>query len=539
MWNRLTTGFKFFLMLVIVAVLFGGYYFFIKGDSKKDTKTEKVVSSSKTTSDKGVFEKIGGVFSSGDELTISVNTWTGFAPLVWLNGGSLEPNKESIMYKKYGILLTIKIIDNFTDCRNAFKAGEVDMVYCTTDALPVEMSLQSFMAELNAQQFIQVDWSRGGDLIVVRPGINNANDLKGKTIAVAEGTASNTFLITYLESSGLQMSDITLVKVTDGIEAAKFFKNGQVDAACVWTPDDGDCLDAIPGSKVLVSTKIAGYVIADGVVAKKEFIEDNQEALVSFATAWLEANGILNTNATERDKAAVYFADAFLGTTKNEVTGEIESVPGNVDFAMNGLRNVRLTTYGDNLDFFGLNPTYQGVTGEQMYSKMSIVYSGLQLCSKPVSWRLASNTSIIEKVQLSGPANEAEGKVTFTKPTQEIAKKEAISNKKVSINFATNSAILDTEAQYTIDREILPIAKNFGMARGRLEGNCDDTGNAETNKVLSFKRAQAVADYLVKKHGFDPNKFIVVGNGSQKAIAAGVKGSSEAYRMTEFQLVTE
>ena len=516
MWSRLTNGFKFFLLLLVVGAAVGAWKVF----GPKTSTGSSTASAPKS----GVLSKVADVFSSGPDATIAVNTWTGFAPLVYMNGGSLEPNKESKLYKEYGIKLRIKIMDVFDDCRNAYKSNEVDIVYCTFDALSVEMGAGSGMAELNSQGFLQVDWSRGGDLIVARKGINNVADFKGKTVAVAEGTASHTFLIKTLESNGLTMADIKLVKVSDGIEAAKLFKAGATDIAVVWTPDDGDCLVAIPGSKVVVSTKVAAYVIADGLVARKEFIESHNDVLVKLSTAWLETNADLNSNETSREQAASDFAKCF-----------------NVDlgFAQNGLRNVRLTTLGDNKNFFGLNSTYQGVTGEQMYSKMSIVYSGLRLTNSPLAWRSVSNTTVVEQVKLTGSKHDAESNIKFSPVTEALKTKEAISNKKVIINFPTGSSVLDDDAKAIIDREIVPIVKNFGGARVRLEGNTDAIGNPTSNQILSLKRAQAVSNYLASEYGFDRNKFIIVGNGSQHAINDGVTEANEAYRTTDIQLVTE
>jgi len=514
MWGKLTTGFKFFLILLLVAGLFGAFKVF--GPKSSTSSTPK---------SGGVLSKVTSVFSSGPDITLGVNTWTGFAPIVWLNGGSLEPNKESRLYKEYGIKLKIVILDVFANSREAFKSNAINVVYCTTDAFPVEMGIKSGMTELNAQQFLQVDWSRGGDLIVARKGINTVSDLKNKSIAVAEGTASNTFLIKTLESNGLSMSDIKLVKVDDGIAAAAQFKAGTVDVAVVWTPDDGDCLAAIPGSKVLVSTKVAAYVISDGLVSRNSFIESDRANLIKLSEAWLTANGELNSDPTLRDQAASDFAKTF---------------NVNLDFAKNGLKNVRLTTYGDNKNFFGLNSTYQGVTGEQMYSKMSIVYSGLKLTSNPLAWRGVSNTSIVEGLKLTETGkNEAESDVKFSPVTETIKSKEAISNKKVTINFETASYALTDDNKAIIDREFVQIAKNFGFARVRIEGNTDAVGNANSNQILSLKRAQAVANYLVSEHGFDKNKFIVIGNGSRNAINDGITVQSEAYRKTDFQLVAE
>ena len=59
------------------------------------------------------------------------------------------------------------------------------------------------------------------------------------------------------------------------------------------------------------------------------------------------------------------------------------------------------------------------------------------------------------------------------------------------------------------------------------------------NVELSRRRAQSVANYLVKEYGFDKNRFIIVGNGPKRAVEDKVVGSNNAYRTTDFQLVTE
>lgn len=511
---KLTTGFKFFLILLVVGGIAGTAYF-VKPEIFKGKNNGKT---SKTET-----RKSGGLFSSSDtDLTLGINTWSGFAPIVWMNGG-LEPNENSRLYQDYGIRLQIKINDVFDDSRNNFKVGTYDLVYCTTDVLPIEMGAGSGMVEAEAVQFIQVDWSRGGDAIVVRKGINKVADLKGKTIAYAVGTASNSLLVKVLEANGLKISDVVLKKASDGIEAAKFYKAGQVDAAVVWSPDDLDCVDAIPGTKVLLNTKTATHIIADGILVKEPFLEENHELLVRFASAWLDANGQLNGSDALKQEAAQVCAEAW---------------DMDAQFFYEGIKNVRLTTLGDNKDFFGLNSTYQGITGEQLYSKMSIVYDDLKLANNSVAWRTVSNTDIVESITLT--ENQAsEHSVKFTPVTAAVKKKEAISNKQVTINFPTNSSTLSEDAKYTIDREFVDLAKTFAQARIRIEGNTDAQGNANYNRDLSFKRAQAVANYLTKSYRFDSNRFIVVGNGESKANADGVSGANEAYRRTDFQLIEE
>lgn len=477
---------------------------------------------------------ISSLFGGNDELTVIVNTWGGYAPLAKLNGGTKEPNPESIISTKYGIDLTIKICDNFADSRNLFLAGEADILYCTADAFPNEMGTGSSMVNAGAKIWGQNDWSRGGDMILVTNEIKTAQDLKGKKIAVAEGTASNTFLIKFLETSGLSMSDVILVKVADGIEAAAQFKDRVVPAAVVWTPDGEDITESpeFKGkSRILASTEKAPFIIADCLISTEEKIKEKKELLVKFLTAWLEINGQINTGTVNKNDVARAFASVFFGSDNEK----------DIAFGLNGVNKVRLTTVGDNLNFFGLNATYTGVTGEQLYNKMALTYSRLNLTKNPLPWRSVSTTEIVEAVaqNLTGSEQEAEQAIKFTPVTAEIKEKPAISSKKVSINFETGKFFLTDEAKAILDREIIGSSKDFAGYRMRVEGNTDGVGNPQSNMTLSFKRAQAVVDYLISEGNFDPNRFIVQGNGSKEAIAAGIMTANEAFRRTDFQFVNE
>jgi NitT/TauT family transport system substrate-binding protein len=215
------------------------------------------------------------------------------------------------------------------------------------------------------------------------------------------------------------------------------------------------------------------------------------------------------------------------------------------EFFINGCKNVYYVTLEDEANFMGLKTTYAGMTGQELYSKMARTYSDLGKVKAPLSWNKVSDTSIIEGL-MSGEFSKyvkgdqsAEEAKTFTKVTEEIATREAISNKKLTIEFPSGSDILDGNARALIEREFVGIAKEFSGARIRIEGNTDNTGSDAINRPLSKRRAQAVADYLVKGYGFDPDRFIIVGNGSAHAIAAGSQGPSQEYRTTDFQLISE
>jgi NitT/TauT family transport system substrate-binding protein len=210
--------------------------------------------------------------------------------------------------------------------------------------------------------------------------------------------------------------------------------------------------------------------------------------------------------------------------------------------ALFAINNTRMTTHGDNLQFFGLDPNYKGLTGEQLYTKMTSVYQKLGYAGKGVpNWRLISNPVLLQSFTKATDANQkAEDSKDFSAPTESDKTAEASSSKAVSISFRTGEYQLDDNTKYIIDKEFAELAKVFDNARIRIEGNTDNVGNPQTNKTLSYKRAQAVADYLRTQYNMPENRFIIVGNGSDKPVADNSTDAGKAKnRRTDFQFINE
>ena len=204
---------------------------------------------------------------------------------------------------------------------------------------------------------------------------------------------------------------------------------------------------------------------------------------------------------------------------------------------MGAIDNVRLVTHGDNLNFFGLNPDYEGVTGNSLYLRMANEYRDLGFIQGAVSqWRQVSYPGFAQRANLSGNMHAAEAAKTFAPIAQEEATDlEAIASKPVSINFRTGEATLDENAKRIIDLEFIDIARAFANARIRIEGNTDNVGSRSSNIALSERRAQSVANYLIREHGMSTNRLIIVGNGPDKPVAsndsADGRAAEPAYRL--------
>ncbi|MFT4760624.1 MAG: NitT/TauT family transport system substrate-binding protein [Paraglaciecola sp.] len=536
MAKRLTPFSKLLLTIAIVAaIVFGGKWLLDNTSAGRDlqNQAENVDNSSNesTTTNNGNSSSnnsnnnASNSSNSDDIIKIGVVTWGGYAGGQYFNEG-FKANKNSRFYKDYGFQVEFKVLDDFVPSREAWKRGDVDLLWATIDAFPTEAGA---LSQYQPEVVFQADWSRGGDAIVVQRGINSVSDLRGKKIAVAELTPSHSFLLWLLEAGGLKPSDVKLSFFGSAIDAADAFKNQQVEAAVVWSPDDAACLEAVAGSRVLQSTKSASHIIADVFFAKKEFIDNNRKQLQQLYEGWMKGAAEINSNEANKRKAAKILAANFEGVDE--------------DWAVDAINNVRLCTHGDNENFFGINRDYNGVTGEKLYGRMNTVYSGLGVIEGAApSWRLISNSSLVKSARgLNGPEQASEEAKSFTKISDKEAKtKTAVATKRVSINFRSGEYQLDPNAQNIIDKEFVDIAKAFGNSRIRIEGNTDNVGNHDSNVALSKRRAEAVKTYLVNEHNVAPNRIIVIGNGPDKPVASNnsAKGKSKN-RRTDFELIRD
>ncbi len=544
MARRLTTFSKLLITLLILGIIFLGARWVLNNTELGQSIQEKAeqtagdqgansgsdrnsgVANSSSNNDKNSGKKNTANSGSDDVLKVQLVSWGGYAPGLYYNEGAAA-NERSRFFREHGVKVDFKLENDLLNALDAWIADEYDIIVQTADAFP----LYTAPAEINAlkpRAFIQVDWSRGGDAIIVKRGINTVNDLKGKTIAVAVPSPAQTLLITSLEAAGLSYSDVNVIKTTDNLKAAELFRAADVDAAVVWSPDDILATRDVAGSKILLTTENQSHVIADIMLAKDEVIKNKKAQFDAFYEGWMKGVSELR-NPANQEKAAKYLAE-FNGVS--------------VDDAKGMMSTVYWTSHGDNMNFFGLNSEYKGQKGQDLYSKMSksFVETGDSENAAP-SWRTVINTSSIMAAneKLTGSRYSAERSKTFTPATEKVRTAAPIAVKPVSINFNSGQFELGANAKTIIDLQFADVAKSFANARVRIEGNTDNVGGREMNMNLSRKRAQAVADYLEKAYSMDRNRFVIVGNGPDKPVPGCESNANESCkaknRRTEFQLI--
>ena len=533
------TGFsKLLITLLILAILFlGGNYLLNNttfGQNLKDQSAAGTENSSSSKSDDGgLFGKKGDTkkssSSAGDDdvLKVQLVTWGGYAPGLYFNEGA-QANTRSRFYKDYGLKVEFSLENDLINAMNAWIADEYDVIVQTADAFPLYTSAPDINS-FGPTAFIQVDWSRGGDAIIVKRGINSMNDLKGKKIALAVPAPSQTFLITALEAANLKYSDVTIIKTSDPLKAAELFRSDDVDAAVVWSPDDIITTSQVPGSKILMNTEQQSHIIGDIMFAKKDFINKNKGKIDAFYEGWMKGVAEIEAEKSNRQKAAKYLAEL------NQI---------GVDDALGMMETVKWTSHGDNVNFFGLNRSHQGQTGNDLYSKMSkkFVEIGDADAVAP-SWRSVIYTGAIQAAEanLKGAQYGPEKSKNFKPATPSDKIKTPIAIKPITINFPTGVSELSENAKTIIDLQFKDIAKSFANTKIRIEGNTDNVGGTEMNLRLSKTRATAVANYLQKAYGMDPNRFVIVGNGPNKPVVGCESNATNECkaknRRTEFQIL--
>ncbi|BAZ43021.1 aliphatic sulfonates family ABC transporter periplasmic ligand-binding protein [Chondrocystis sp. NIES-4102] len=138
------------------------------------------------------------------------------------------------------------------------------------------------------------DNSTGNDKIIVAPEINTIADLKGKKVAVEEGTVDHFLLLQGLKRAGLSGEDIELIPLETG-KAASAFVAGQVDAVAVFAPYTTQAFKR-PQSKELFSSKDFPGSISDHLVFTRSFIDENPQQVQAIVDSWFTTLEYIENN---------------------------------------------------------------------------------------------------------------------------------------------------------------------------------------------------------------------------------------------------
>jgi hypothetical protein len=475
-------------------------------------------------------------------VRFAVNVWAGWAPIIFANNG-YKPGKVWKDAKGGEFQVELVLVDDPVKMGDVVANGDVQIGWATVDMLPLLVERLKKDPRTMPRVFQQIDWSNGGDGIVVRNAIKDVSELRGKTVVLAQNSPSHYFLLNVLLNGGVNPSEVKMRFTKDAFQAAAAYNQNSDIAGCVsWAPDIYNLTDnPKSGNKLLVSTQTANKLIADVWFARADFARDNPEIVEGLVRGIFDATQDLQSEANK--------------TTVEDLMDKFYKLDPGTGKKMIG--DAHWTNYAENRDFFlvSSNPT----NFERTYTTAQRLYNNIKVIDSDVEFNKIMDFSVIKK--LGSEPKYADQKNTYEfnftpKSAKDINVENAISTKSVRINFFPNSfdvfkkvpaqsgggeVYYDGNIDYTIE-EIAKTAGQYGAARIVISGHTDasmkGTADPQLVKELSEHRANAVKQALLKKFPkLDPNQLVATGYGWEKPAEGAAADDHAKNRRVEVKVV--
>jgi NitT/TauT family transport system substrate-binding protein len=457
-------------------------------------------------------------------VRFAINVWAGWSPIIYANNGF----KAGKVWKGAGgkdFKVELVLIDDPVAMRDAYAAGTLHVGWATLDMIPLFLEGLRKDTRVMPRVYQQVDWSNGGDGIVVRENIKTMADLRGKTVVLAQNSPSHYFVLNALINAGVQPAEIDFKFTQDAFQAAAAFNADKRIAGCVsWAPDIYN-LEKVKGNRLIVTTATANKLIADVWFARADFAKDNPDIMEGIVRGIFDAMQDLKSQGAKQ-KAAKLMATGY-------------SIP-EAD-ALGMLGDAHSTNYAENREFFlnQNNPT----NFERTWNTAYFLYKKINVVSQQTPFDQVMDFSVLQKLasesKYASQKNEYDIQFAPATAGSVQGEKEEILTKTVVIHFFPNSWDLnkkvtrntpdgkEVEELYDptvgiVVEEVGKLAGQYGAARIVIEGHTDGSMRNQIPKSLvqelSLNRANAVKEAIVRKFPtLQPNQFSTAGLGWDRA----------------------
>jgi NitT/TauT family transport system substrate-binding protein len=228
------------------------------------------------------FMNIAG--ARADTVTIAHSTWVGYGPLYIA--------QDKGFFKKNGVDVDLVVMEDPKERFPTLMADKIQMIASTVDTALLYLKKPN-----DFQYVVAIDDSNGGDGIVAVKNIATVADLKGKKVAVNEGSVSEFYLNVLLAKAGLKESDLDTVNMTAG-DAGGAFVAKRVDAAVTWEPwlTKGKATDF---GHLLVDSSTTPGLITDVIIVKTGWANAHKKDVEAIVKSWNEAVAYYRSNPDE------------------------------------------------------------------------------------------------------------------------------------------------------------------------------------------------------------------------------------------------
>lgn len=217
-------------------------------------------------------------------LSIGHTTWVGY--------GTLYLARDLGYFKDAGLDLQLTTIEEASMYMAAQASGKLSGSASTIDEI-----LKYRSKDFCFKAVAALDESHGGDGLLVQADIADIQGLKGKAVAVNEGSVSQFWLSYLLKNAGMSMADIVVQNMTAD-DAASAFIAGHVPAAVTWEPNLTMVRQKGVG-KVLVDSSATPGVIVDVVALDCDVIDRQPEDVKALVAGLYKAVEYIQSNPQE------------------------------------------------------------------------------------------------------------------------------------------------------------------------------------------------------------------------------------------------
>ncbi len=511
--------------------------------------------------------------SGRTEIRLMNWVWFGNAGIFSANGG-LRTMKNTLMdqYKMNLKMITnnsvmdmkreqLAFIADYAQGNSKSNTG-VHFVTLMGDGAPAyitamnEQITKAYGAEYNLKIAGIVGFSMGEDCAMgPKSWKDNPQNLKGAVISAVIGDGDWALVVRYAADNNIKVNpdpdsydagavnfvpapDDDFMKAAEEVIAGRSVKLKEKDASGKLTGKILDkkiegCATWFPGDKQVVDkTNLVKFVstnqypnqMATVVVGCDKWMKEHNKEMVAFFNATLTATNQIKTNDAWFRYACELAPKVFCADPSNCSESADDwykfARAGGSDYTKNGntvsVGGTQMANLADNKKYFGIaggNNYYKSVFDYFTSVLKELNPAGfMDNVKKLTNYDDAVDLSYIQQVNIEGG--------TTTKVDYNENKGEVIAKRNYKIEFESGSDRITPESEVEMKKifDGLNIAER---AKVTLIGHTDNVGDPVKNQDLSYKRAKAVKQWLIKRSNntFPSERFITDGKGADAPVA--------------------
>jgi NitT/TauT family transport system substrate-binding protein len=223
------------------------------------------------------------------QVVLGTQPWIGYGPLT-----AVAPNQG--FFEEEG-LDDVKIV-NFKsdkDINAAFASKRLDAV-----SVGISQALTFAEAGVPIKIVLLEDVSTHADAILGR-GVDSVADLRGKRVAVEEGTVGDMMLRYALQQEDMTIDDVDVVPLP-AADAGTAIIAGRVDAAVTYEPYITEAQAKNDDIKPIFTAGEREGLISDMLIVREDVIEDDPDIVQGLVNAWGKSIDFYNSNTAQAQK---------------------------------------------------------------------------------------------------------------------------------------------------------------------------------------------------------------------------------------------